>query len=272
MIGWLLESTSEWRPEHFRAVAVEPVAEHVSRLRRDLSSKMPSVALVQVALGEHVAQEQVYFFTEDAYAVAVAAVPKDQQEEVGQQLTYLRNMSCLGSSHPDFECISMELRRKFGIELKLEEKRTDVWTYRKLVHKMNFKGVELLIIDAEGYDTMILNSVIDHCFSQEANSSWEWPDVIVYETLGHCDSKLGTGTEAACMEKLRECRYSVLTSGGPNVTLVNNLAFRHHKPLRAWIEKLHCKDCDYTDFWPFTMREGGELRCSWCFSHRMIMK
>ena len=108
MIGWLLESTSEWRPEHFRAVAVEPVAEHVSRLRRELSSTMPNVALLQVALGEHVASEPVYVFTEDAFAVAVVAVPKDQQEEAVQQLTYLRNMSCVGGPHPDFVRIHRE--------------------------------------------------------------------------------------------------------------------------------------------------------------------
>ena len=61
-------------PRTFRAVALEPVAEHVSRLRRDLSSTMPSVALLQVALGEHVSLEEMYVFTEDAYTVAVAAV------------------------------------------------------------------------------------------------------------------------------------------------------------------------------------------------------
>jgi hypothetical protein len=146
----------------------------------------------------------------------------------------------------------------------MEAKRTDVWTYQQLVRKLNFKGVELLIIDAEGHDTMILRSVIDHCRTQEANASWEWPDVIVCETLGHCDRKVGTGAEAACMESLRECRYSMLTSGGPNVTLVNNSAFRYHKPLRDWIAKLHCNDCAYTDQWPFTMGKGGKLRCSWC--------
>jgi hypothetical protein len=266
MIGWLLESTSEWRPEYFRAVALEPVAEHVSRLRRDLSSTMPSVALLQVALGEHVALEEVYVFTEDAYTVAVAAVPNDQQEEVGKQLTYLRNMSCVGSPHPDFLRIRGELWYKFGIDVMMEAKHTHVWTYQQLVRNLNFKGVELLIIDAEGYDTMILRSVIDHCRTQEADGSWEWPDVIVYETLGHCDRKVGMGTEAACMEMLREWRYSVLTLGGPNVTLVNNSAFRYHEPLRAWIAKLHCKDCAYTDFWPFTMGTDGEMRCSWCFS------
>jgi hypothetical protein len=243
MIDWLLESTSERRPEHFRAVAVEPVGEHVSRLRRGLSSTMPNVALLQVALGEDVALESVYVFTEDAFAVALAAVPKDQQEEAGQQLTYLRNMSCVGTPHPDFARIHRELLDKFGIDVMMEAERTDVWTYQQLVRNLNFKGVELLIIDAEGHDTMILRSVIDHCRTQEANDRWEWPDVIVCETLGHCDRKVGTGAEAACIESLRACRYSMLMSGGPNVTLVNNSAFTNRKPLRDWIAQLYCSDC-----------------------------
>ena len=70
----------------------------------------------------------------------------------------------------------------------------------QLVEQLNFKGVELLLIDAEGYDTRILRSVAEYCETQEFNGSWEWPEVICCETLGHCNKTDGEGSEDACLQ------------------------------------------------------------------------
>jgi len=55
VIAWLLESLGEVEPDRIRAVGVEPVREHVQRLR-DLATNLPMVRLVEAALSdeEHV--------------------------------------------------------------------------------------------------------------------------------------------------------------------------------------------------------------------------
>ena len=48
---------------------------------------------------------------------------------------------------------------------------------------LNFRGTDVLMIDAEGHDCQILQSMIDHC--ETAGDDSLWPDVIQFETMGH---------------------------------------------------------------------------------------
>ena len=63
--------------------------------------------------------------------------------------------------------------------------KTNMWTYGKLAKELDFSGCELLVIDAEGDDTKILRSMISHCWETGKG----WPDMIAFETQGHCDNK-----------------------------------------------------------------------------------
>ena len=270
LIGWLLESITESRPECIRAVAVEPVAEHVRRLRQRFcdTATFRHVELLQVALGEQSGLgEMPHVFTEEAYIETLRRIPRQQQKAAAHHLTYLRNMSCVGA-HPHFEFCRGCFLDEFGIDVNysMEAIPIEIWTYRQLVQRLKFKGAQLLIVDAEGYDTAILRSVIDYCFEQQGKGSWEWPDVICYEAQGHCDKKDGVRAEAAILESLQEVGYSALLLGGGTATLVHYLAYRWRQWLRNWVANhMHCTDCGRIDCWPFTMERGGKLYCAWCW-------
>ena len=263
MLGWLLESTSEDRPNEIRAVAVEPVAEHVRRLRKRFSGDFPRIALVHSALDEFPdSKDEIYVFTKEAYLAAVESVPLHQKEDVERQLVYLRNMSCVGGIHPDFKKMRRKIRDRLGVDVAMEAERTDVCTYHQLVEQFNFKGVELLLIDAEGYDTRILRSVAKYCQTQESNGSWEWPQVICCETMGHCDKIDGEGSEDACLQMLQhDFGYNVLMAGGSNTVLVKGSVLDQHLRLQRWIAKhMYCHYCGST-WWPFSLIKGGKLHC-----------
>ena len=52
-----------------------------------------------------------------------------------------------------------------------------------------------LIVDAEGHDTAVLCSMLAHCKERLRNGLYELPNVIQFETMGHCNKKEGFGAE-----------------------------------------------------------------------------
>ena len=70
-----------------------------------------------------------------------------------------------------------------------------LWTWMKLTEQLNFCGCELLIVDAEGHDTAVLCSMLAHCKERLRNGLYEWPNVIQFETMGHCNKKEVFGAE-----------------------------------------------------------------------------
>ena len=80
-----------------------------------------------------------------------------------------------------------------------------------LASLLHFTGVELLFIDTEGHDCQILQSVIDYC--RRPGCSGAWPDVICFETMGHCDKVHGPSTEQSMLDTLRMHDYLVVFSG-----------------------------------------------------------
>ena len=80
-VSWLLGATSERRPELFQGVAVEPVSEHVERLRK-LAANLPQLRVVQAAIGEEDADgQEVHVLTEYAFRALLASVPKGPRRQ-----------------------------------------------------------------------------------------------------------------------------------------------------------------------------------------------
>ena len=63
-------------------------------------------------------------------------------------------------------------------------------------------GCEVLAVDAEGYDTKILRSLIAYCRKHPE----QWPELIPFETMGHCDRH-----EEACAEQKS---FGPISAGG----------------------------------------------------------
>ena len=91
-------------------------------------------------------------------------------------------MSCVGQAHPEFWKFSEHLEQEYGV--KVEMVPVEAWglTYGALSQRLHFSGVEVLLIDAEGFDCQILHSMLDYCNREGGEGSW--PDVIQFETRG----------------------------------------------------------------------------------------
>ena len=85
------------------------------------------------------------------------------------------------------------------ILIYFEKRKTNMWTWQRLLQRCNFSSCEVLLIDAEGYDAKILRSVVKHCRSHPGS----WPDLIQFESMGHADSIEGKGAEWGAIELLK---------------------------------------------------------------------
>ena len=215
-IDWLLWACSEHQQDKVRGIAVEPVAELVDALRGPADG-IPLVALVQVAMGEcevRCADMQVFSVTErDRF---VQQVPDEKQAEVKRSLEYLVNMSSVGVAHPLLQTHLQWIVAQYDIHVAVEKRQSEVWTWWTLAEKCNFIGCEVLVIDTEGSDAAILRSMIEYC--QRTPSAW--PDLIQFETMGHCDEKEGWGTEWGVIEMLQKKGYMLVNTGRHNSHLV----------------------------------------------------
>lgn len=119
----------------------------------------------------------------DMYLSQVESIHREKLEEL---LLFLRNMSCVGQLHPDWPQHSHKLADMFGIKVELDV-HAEMLSYATLVNKLRFRGVDVLLVDAEGHDVEIIRSMIAHC--QEAEEADSWPKVIQIETMGHVDLK-----------------------------------------------------------------------------------
>ena len=261
VIGWLLESTSEWRSMDFRGVAVEPVSEHVERLR-PLIAELPHVELVQAAIGEEEETSvEIHVLTQSAHDNLLSLVASEHRNGLEDYLVYLRNMSCVGSPHPELEYRRCEALRKFGVDINVFERQfTQIWSYGRLATQFNFCGCELLIIDAEGHDAKILRSMISHCLKEDITNVMVWPDVIAFETLGHCDCKEGPNTEALIVRDLEIHGYILFWNDYANKYMVKCKALEMRPSLQEWLGTMVCTSCKGSGNWPFNWK----MECSCC--------
>ena len=67
-----------------------------------------------------------------------------------------------------------------------------------LAQQLNFTGCQVLLVDTEGHDTSILRSMLAHCEGKPD----ELPEVIQFETRGHCDKMEDSSSEQQIIDAL----------------------------------------------------------------------
>lgn len=239
-VDWLLETVSERNPEELTGVGVEPVAEHAEAMRAITSRHLPKVALLQVALGEADEEDvEIHALTDGKNEEVLMQVPKHKRKEITHHLAFLRNMSCVGSVHPEYEEQREWLQDRYGVDVNLASIRTSVWSYGRLARELNFLGCELLIIDAEGCDAAILRSLVAHCREEESYGRNAWPYVIQFETMGHCDRIEGANAEWDAITELQRSGYTLAAYSHYNSQLVHSEALKIPR-IDEWACKLQC--------------------------------
>ena len=268
MVGWLMEMTSAPRGcrNEFKGVAVEPVLEHVRRLKKLVQPMLPQVELVHAAIGENDMETvEMHVLTQAAHDELVRSVSPRNQRDVRDHLGYFLNMTSIGSQHPIWDHVWSKAWRLFGIDVQLEVQRTTIWNYGRLAGSLNFVGCELLMIDAEGHDAQILRSMIEHCLKEEDAGRNAWPDVIVFEMAGHCDCKEGVEVEAPVVKRLAECGYEQFGEDFMNVFLVKVSELDKSERLQTWLKASGCQTCQAWELsaWPIRY-ESGQQYCRTC--------
>ena len=202
-IDWLQWACSEHRRDKVRGIAVEPVSELVDALRVP-ADRIPNVELIQVAIGEReVWGADVQVFSAGSVTERdhlLQKVPDEKRPDLRRALEYLRNMSSVGVAHPLLPIMLQWFTDEWGIHIHVENRQSDVWSWWRLAEQCNFIGCEVLVIDTEGSDAEILRSMIEYC--QRTPSAW--PDLIQFETMGHCDKKEGRGAGRGVIETLEK--------------------------------------------------------------------
>ena len=205
-IEWLLSATTERRPDHIKGLSVEPIMAHAEVMRSFVVDN-PNMSVLQVAVGEYVTPSvEIWNLDPSTVPSILESVSDDDRDTVASKLEYILNMSCVCRTHPLIETQLPTLWLDYAVDLKLSQSVADLWTWSKLVSKCNFRSCEILLVDAEGYDTQILRSVVAHC-RQNPNS---WPGLIQFETMGHCDELEGYGAEWAVVETLESEGYQLV--------------------------------------------------------------
>ena len=165
-----------------------------------------------------------------------------------ERIEYLRNMSCMGQAHPDFERCRALIQQRCGVTVRLTTVDVEVLTYGALSSLFNFRGTDVLMIDAEGCDCQILQSMVDHCKTEDNEHAW--PDVIQFETLGHSNyMSVDVGAIDACAESamitlLEENGY-VVVARSQNTQLVR-AAILWIQRIQNFLTQIECGYCQTT--------------------------
>ena len=235
-LSWIMEAVSD-NSLSMLAVGVEPVPEHVNALRPILKS-LPNATIVRAAVGDHGANVTVHTITPETYLRCLEKIPPGKIDDFKERATYLRNMSCVGQVHPAFSHFSVSLQSDYDVKLEVEAINAQAITYGDLSRMLNFHGAEVLVIDAEGYDCHILQSMIDHC-NQHGDV---WPDVIQFESMGHSDCVQGADVEDDMLEKLENLGY-IKVGTGNDTQLVRRAALATQPRLQQWLDSVRCSLC-----------------------------
>jgi len=241
-VSWLLDATSD-KSNGLLAVGVEPVPEHVSRLVPKLKHLRNS-ALVQAAVTRQDEEQiEVHVITQDSYEKHAQAMRPAELQAFDDMVMFLRNMSCVGQAHPEFSRFNALLVATCGVKVEMQPIRARAISYGALVQKLGFSGVEVLLIDAEGYDCKILQSMIDHC-SLPGNQQ-AWPELIQFETMGH-SNRMGNGSakdlENEMCSTLEHFGY-VVVCGGKDTQLIRLSALEAEPRLQRWVDTFWCHRC-----------------------------
>ena len=276
-IEWLLGAVSDRDPERLTGVAVEPAPEHLQSLRAP-ARRLPGMELKQVAIGEDDAEAKLHFLSLGTYESLLGSVSTWKRTDLESDLLYLRNMSCVGGEHPAMAELRDHYSRAYGLKVPVETLQIKVWSYDRLARELDFCGCEVLLVDAEGSDTKILRSMIAHCEAEERRGANAWPDVVQFETMGHCDQREGVDAEAKMVTQLKRCGYVLLYWSSSNTVLVNRKPRwgqadeERCQRLKRWMCTLQCqaKGCQQKGAavdhaLPFSYHKGV-MHCRQCFN------
>mmetsp|Transcript_79173 Transcript_79173/g.183710 ORF Transcript_79173/g.183710 Transcript_79173/m.183710 type:complete len:556 (+) Transcript_79173:72-1739(+) len=266
-VSWLLDASSN-NSRSLLAVGVEPVPEHVGRLRPLLLQHLPCACLVQAAVGRQDQNVEVYAITQDLYKKYAQTVRPGELQTFDDLVLFLRNMSCVGQAHPAFQRLSTELEAQCGVKVETQPIKARAVTYGFLARMLRFSGVEVLLIDAEGYDCKILQSMIDHC--TELGNGQAWPDVIQFETMGHSNWMVDSSSKDMEAETCRslESHGYVVACYGTDTQLVRHSALISEARLQRWVNTFRCDRCRIQgqEGMPFLFRSGAGTMCHSCTS------
>lgn len=267
-VAWLLEAASN-KSHTLLTVGVEPMPHHLARLRPFLGS-LPNTALVEAAIVCHSGATTIHGITEDKYQSCLAMLDVADVPRFESLSVYLRNMSCVGQEHPEFEKYNSHLRALFNVKIDSEPIDIKTFTFGALARTLRFIGAEVLLIDAEGYDCQILQSMIEYC--NEVGDARCWPDVIQFETLGHSDKVEQDDVERKMVRALENSGYIVACYGN-DTQLVKFAALQEEARLEKWVNMLRCQRCgsEGTSGMPFSLCCGLGLYCDGCaFLYKMF--
>ena len=123
------------------------------------------------------------------------------------------------------------------------------------------------MIDAEGHDVNILVSMLQHCNIVKS----EFPEVIMFESRGHCDVLQHTAVgsaEADIIASLQNAGYRLLSYSYGDTFLVWNQSSRPE--LSGWLNSWVCYRCNGRRTFP-QLFWGGRYYCSACAAHCALL-
>ena len=172
-------------------------------------------------------------------------------------------MSCIRSCEQT--CISElqqlcdRVSQDFSVNLTIEYRDVDVWTWEQLEIACNFSGCEVLVLDTEGFDAQILRSIISHC----QNDPRSWPWIIKFESMGHCDQLEGFGAEWAVIRQLQAHGYKLVHYSWHDSHLILETMLRAKKKFRQWVRCWKCDQCRVRCQFPYVSSRAGTF-CRLC--------
>ena len=251
-VDWLWQAASEWRWDIVRGVGVEPVG-HLIHRHRPLLQWLPNVELVQAAVSDTEAEGmEMHVLTQQTQQHPLSQVDEHKKETLKYHFDLFNNMSSLGQLHPEISGNIAYWERECGVKLPFDVQETDVWSYSRLAKTLNFVGCEVLMIDAEGHDTRILKSLIKHCEEDPR----AWPQVIQFETMGHCDQLKDHPGEWEMISLLEAAGYLLVGYSHKDSYLVSN-ARASSRRLQSWLCQWKCGDCNQSKRYPYVTTGKG---------------
>ena len=255
-LSWLMEAATD-QSTSMRVVGVEPVPEH-AKAQQQFVKLLPNASIVCAAVSSESKDVTVHAVTAESYLSCLAEVSSTRRKEFAHLAEYVRNMSCVGKELPCFKNLIAALKEDFGVQLLIEPIEAQSLSYDALCRLLNFHGVEVLAIDAEGHDCEILQSMIAHCRRNPA----EWPSVIQFETMGHNDN-IGTCSESDMMRTLEEYGYRIAWIGQDTV-MVHSDSLGPHRHLQPWLPSMNCNHCGVWGSAGFPFEYSPDLSGSLC--------
>ena len=251
-VDWLCRAASESRSDFVRGVGVEPVRHLIDR-HRPLLRWLPNVELVQAAISDVEAKcMQMHVLTQQVQQRLLSQADEHKKEILEYHLEYLNNMSSLGQLHPQLSGHITDLESECGVELCFGVQDTQVWSYRTLATTLNFVGCEVLMIDAEGHDTRILMSLLQHCEEDPR----AWPEVIQFETMGHCDQFKDRPCESEAIGMLQAAGYLLVAHSHNDSYLVSSARASSGR-LQRWLCQWKCYECNKSQRYPYVSNGNG---------------